>query len=153
MLSEESYAELVIKQLLQMGRVSGKDCCGKCPKLANYTTIQENVHHLSTGNYLVSCNLPPDGRSSKERGEQPNIEENAGRQLAIWLLWPKPTDFVTGQDLKRGTMLQHSLRVKKEVADLRYLEQAYMKGSSMLDSCFKGMFAEEMSPPAIASQF
>ena len=70
MLSKESYAELVIKQLLQRERVSGKDCCGKCPKLANYTTIQENVHHLSTGNYLVSCNLPPDGRSSKEASSQ-----------------------------------------------------------------------------------
>ena len=58
MLSKENYAELVIKQLLPRGRVSGKDCCGKRPKLATYTTIQENVHHLSTGNYLVFLQSP-----------------------------------------------------------------------------------------------
>ena len=52
-------------------------------------------------NNFVACNLPPDGRSSSERGQQvagsnPPAKNNAGRQLAIELLWPKPTDFITG---------------------------------------------------------
>ena len=83
------------------------NCSGKCQKLANYITITDN--HFTTlkliRNNFVACNLPPDGRSSSERGQQvagsnPPAKNNAGQQLAIELLWPKPTDFVTGPALK-----------------------------------------------------
>ena len=59
------------------------------------------------------------------------------------LLWPKPTDFVTGPALKRGMMLQHSLTLRKEVANL---EQACIQGSNMmLDSGFQEKLAEKMN--------
>ena len=81
------------------------NCSGKCSKLANYITITDNgqsLHHSEIDQKkFVACNLPPDGRSSSERGQQvagsnPPSKNNAERQLAIELLWPKPTDFVTG---------------------------------------------------------
>ena len=40
-----------------------------------------------------------EGVPPKEASNPPS-KNNAGRQLAIKLLWPKPTDFVTGPALK-----------------------------------------------------
>ena len=74
---------------------------------------------------MLSC-FQRAGVLQKEASSNQIAKNNAGGQLAIELpLWPKPTDFVTGPALKRGMMLQHSLRLRKEVANL---EQACTQG-------------------------
>ena len=104
----------------------GKDCSGKCPKLANYITIKDNEHHCKMDwSFNVACFLLSTVLE-KEASSNQIAKNNAGGQLAIEPpLWPKPTDFVTGPALKRGMMLQHSLRLWKEVANL---EQACTQG-------------------------
>ena len=119
------------------------NCTGKCPKLAKYITITDNGHHFTTlkliRNNFVACNLPPDGRSSFERGLQPTSKEQCRTTTGDRATVAKADRFCNRSSFESLWGEAWFCNIPRDWWErlLENLEQACTQGSSMMDTCLQ----------------